>query len=452
MADVAVNFSISGNFPNHVVNPSRLQKEIQASSIVTALDFISTSGDVCAINFKAALSAGDTTTLNAIVAAHQGAPLSSGASAVTIDTNNQQIIAGSPVTASGNSSALGNYGSKSVALIINVKNAPTGTSPTLQFTLAEVDPGDGVTVVGSSTSSTVITGIGVQTLTLPSTVSGSFLVSWTVTGAGASFTGVFATLVSKNTVGNADKFGNPIVQLAPQAVAFGLASGAAVGQAAGYVNTTVAGRQPVRATGYQQQSAAGQRSVSSANANDTGAGTGAQKVTINYLTSAFVLKSETVTLNGVTPVNTVNTDIQYIESIQVTQVGSGGRNAGVISLFQNTGGGGSAFATIAAGDNQTYWAHHYVPAGVTCYLLSVQGGASAQSGTLELVHIGNPAVATPAQVGGVGLLSHGGGQDSRDHVFEVPFPVPGPDLVLLTDNPNGTTASKTSGGFEYIQF
>lgn len=58
------------------VEPTRLEQEIDASSIVTALDHITTVGSDLAIFFKAALSGDDKATLDSIVSAHTGAPLS----------------------------------------------------------------------------------------------------------------------------------------------------------------------------------------------------------------------------------------------------------------------------------------------------------------------------------------------------------------------------------------
>jgi len=70
-------YSIQNDFPNHRVEPTRLSQEIQASSIVTALLRIDTSGDDCNITFTDVLSAADKTTLDGVVAAHSGDPLPS---------------------------------------------------------------------------------------------------------------------------------------------------------------------------------------------------------------------------------------------------------------------------------------------------------------------------------------------------------------------------------------
>lgn len=57
-------YSVANDFPDGAVNPTKLDSEIRASSIVTALDGIVVVGDVLTIYFKAALSAPDKTTLD----------------------------------------------------------------------------------------------------------------------------------------------------------------------------------------------------------------------------------------------------------------------------------------------------------------------------------------------------------------------------------------------------
>ena len=75
MSATKYTYSISSDFPNSKVCTGRLVYEISGSSIVTAIDSVNTSGDVCDIWMKAALSGGDETTLDGIVAAHSGEPL-----------------------------------------------------------------------------------------------------------------------------------------------------------------------------------------------------------------------------------------------------------------------------------------------------------------------------------------------------------------------------------------
>lgn len=69
------SYTISTAFPSAKVATARLAQEIRDSSISVALDRIDTSGDTCAVVFKAALSSGEETTLNGLVAVHTGAVL-----------------------------------------------------------------------------------------------------------------------------------------------------------------------------------------------------------------------------------------------------------------------------------------------------------------------------------------------------------------------------------------
>jgi hypothetical protein len=72
MASTKYTYSVSGDTLNGVVNPSSLAAEIQASAIVTALDFVGTNGDTLDVWMKDALSNGDETILDGLVAAHAG--------------------------------------------------------------------------------------------------------------------------------------------------------------------------------------------------------------------------------------------------------------------------------------------------------------------------------------------------------------------------------------------
>lgn len=223
------------------------------------------------------------------------------------------------------------------------------------------------------------------------------------------------------------------------------------GRAVGYVNTSSTANQAVRATPYAPPGADGQRSIVSSSANDTAAGTGARTVTIRYLTAAFVLKSETIALNGLTPVNTVNTDIAYIECIFVATVGSGQINQGVISLFTGLAGGGSVIASCAIGDQGTAYAHHYVPASVTCYVMKFCAGATVVAGVSNLVHQQSLATlfAPTVQIGEP-IVHPAAGQ--WDHDYPIWLTLTGPDLIWVNEQPVAVTANKTWAGFEYVEF
>lgn len=83
-----------------------LTAQIQASTIVTALDHINALGSAVAIFFKAALSDADKTTLDAVVAAHTGVPLPNNTSIpVSVTSQPAVVINQSPP-----------YGSKTVVI------------------------------------------------------------------------------------------------------------------------------------------------------------------------------------------------------------------------------------------------------------------------------------------------------------------------------------------------
>jgi hypothetical protein len=77
-----------------------------------------------------------------------------------------------------------------------------------------------------------------------------------------------------------------------------------------------------------------QGSIMSSNPNDNATGIGAQTVTVTYhdKTGAGPF-TETITLNGTTPVSFVNTNHAVINNMVVATVGSYGSSTGTISMF-----------------------------------------------------------------------------------------------------------------------
>ncbi len=88
---------------------------------------------------------------------------------------------------------------------------------------------------------------------------------------------------------------------------------------------------------YVFPTVAQQMAISSSSANDTLAGTGIQKIIIHYLDNLYQEQTEILSLNGITPVNTVATNILRINAMHSYQEGTGGSAAGNISL-KNTAG------------------------------------------------------------------------------------------------------------------
>lgn len=165
----------------------------------------------------------------------------------------------------------------------------------------------------------------------------------------------------------------------------------------------------LRATTYTEPVAEDQRSIASANANDTAAGTGARTVKIVYYdNSGNGPLEETVTLSGTTPVNTVATNIRFIELMEVVTAGSLLTNAGIITLYGATAGGGGTVGSVGVGsvvtgvgDGVTQWAHHYVAAGYTAQLATfstgIQSGGGNTSGRF-FVRVVRPLLTNSADV------------------------------------------------------
>jgi hypothetical protein len=303
-------YSISGDFPNQLVDIDRLTREIRQSVIVIALDYINTSGDDCDIWFKDALSGGDETVLDGIVAAHSGDPLPDAALPVSISYAEMTVV-------------------------------------------------DGYT----STAST-------------------------------AFVAVMATT-------------------------------------------------------YTQQTSNAQRSLVSSSTNDASAGTGARKVRVTYfdedLAGPFV---ETVTMNGTTPVNTVATNICFIERMDVVEVGSQASNIGTISLKATTAGGGATVGSIAAGDGETNWCHHYVGVGQVAKLAAVFGNIKGVvNGELHL-RSSTPTVANTPETTVAPVLLCPPGQQSTIS-FEIPLTIDGPRRLTLYARPKTSDALDWLCGFNY---
>jgi hypothetical protein len=115
-----------------------------------------------------------------------------------------------------------------------------------------------------------------------------------------------------------------------------------------------------------------QCTIVSTSANDTAAGSNVRTVDVHYLDAAGNEQVENVTLNGTTPVNTVATNIRFIQYIHSkTTAGHGIAAAGTISIYR-TGDAARVYSTISVGANVSLNSQRMVPAGKTFYLCGVK--------------------------------------------------------------------------------
>jgi hypothetical protein len=129
--------------------------------------------------------------------------------------------------------------------------------------------------------------------------------------------------------------------------------------------------------------AALQMTVSSADADDTSAGTGARTVLITGLDANYAVISETVTMNGQTAVTTTNSFLR-INSMLVTTAGASLANEGIIYIGTGTVTSGvpaTIYNVIAAGFNNATSSQYTVPAGYTGYLAVARIGLAQDAGT-----------------------------------------------------------------------
>lgn len=205
----------------------------------------------------------------------------------------------------------------------------------------------------------------------------------------------------------------------------------------------------VMKTAYIEQSTGARRSLVSSSASDTAGGTGARNVTIVYYDNTMGGPfNETVITSGTAAVNTVATNIRFIESMIVNNAGSFGSAIGTLSLKVSTGGAGANIGSIAAGDNQTFWAHHYIATGKMMSLTSMTLSAGASSGALFRYFFRNPLVTDNAPFVRESLRVANSDTLVKQFVPNVNLTGPGRFVVQVTPDANGVTWYATIGYFD----
>lgn len=180
--------------------------------------------------------------------------------------------------------------------------------------------------------------------------------------------------------------------------------------------------------------------ISSTSANDTLAGTGARTVEVTYMKQDGSGPFTTVAnMNGTNVV--FLPAMSFIERLKVMSVGSGGSNAGniFISLLSPL----TNIATMNAGDNETYFCHHFVPLGKTMYLTSIfishTGSAAANGGVFTLRKQGMPFLNMP-QRSVIGSLHLEGTNGTLTTSFTNPVVIAGPCYVSCLVTPDNNAA------------
>lgn len=223
----------------------------------------------------------------------------------------------------------------------------------------------------------------------------------------------------------------------------------------GDITTAAITRVLVKRTAYTEQTTDAQRSIVSGNANDTAAGTGARTVKITYLTSVGAGPfTETVTLNGVTPVNTVATNICFIEQIEVLTAGSSGSNTGTLTLKAAVAGGGATIGTISPTDNQTLWAHHYVATGKVCNVTGIScghNGTTVGSGALFTLNAKPTSIANTVEIQVSDFVRLYGQTSTFSRSYASPIKVSGPARLQMYVTPETSSSIIYRAAFDFFE-
>ena len=182
--------------------------------------------------------------------------------------------------------------------------------------------------------------------------------------------------------------------------------------------------------------------ISSADANDTNSGgTGAKKVRIEGINENGELVKEDVNLN-VTGVVTTSGQFQHINTVRVQKAGSGGVNAGKISIFANDGS--TVLGEITAGENQSQSAHYAVPTGHTAYLTSFMTASTEPA--LVSVWV-QPNSNLPYFQKLTVVVTAGSG-----NIYQLPnpFPIPGGGRMEFRAKKIGSTDAIVSADFQIL--
>jgi hypothetical protein len=187
-----------------------------------------------------------------------------------------------------------------------------------------------------------------------------------------------------------------------------------------------------------------QMTVSSADADDTSAGTGARTVLITGLDANYAVISETVTMNGQTAVTTTNSFLR-INAMLVTTAGTSLANEGIIYIGSGTVTSGvpaTIYNVIAAGFNNATSSQYTIPAGYTGYLAVARIGLAQDAGTTLITartrFVGTNGIALTGPV----IVTNNG-----ISTIDFPYPIAIAEKTRIQGEAIGGAADNEAAGF-----
>jgi hypothetical protein len=124
-----------------------------------------------------------------------------------------------------------------------------------------------------------------------------------------------------------------------------------------------------------------QLSIASTSANDAAAGTGLRTVELHYLDANLDEQYETITLNGLTPVLTVATNIRFAQCVHRVTSGTGKVAAGTISASV----GAQIYTQISTGAVRCSSSVRMVPRGMRLLIYALEGGSVSGTAAAQTV-------------------------------------------------------------------
>lgn len=169
-----------------------------------------------------------------------------------------------------------------------------------------------------------------------------------------------------------------------------------------------------------------QMTVVSSDANDTDAGTGINQVRICYLDAGGIEQIENIIMNGTTPVNTVATDITFINEFHAVEVGTNQLAEGDITIYQ-LGDPGLVYAKISQGTNLSRSSMRKIQTGKTGYIKWFCATSSSGRALILRLLATTNRVALP----GIFLFQSSGIIESAPISFEIDPPIKCPAGTII---------------------
>lgn len=155
--------------------------------------------------------------------------------------------------------------------------------------------------------------------------------------------------------------------------------------------------------------------------------TDTRRLKLVYLDNTLSERVETITLNGVTPVTTVATNIRFVNNLYSLD----GPAARTVTATND----GITYARINSGDVQFNQAVYRVPAGRRLMVNALYAGAVSGTSASKVVIKAEVSFFNGDSFGAQGILHPVGGIALQDNAVTLPFgpfPIPAGEIVALT--------------------